>query len=73
MSTKTRSYFPLFISALMKKRPRQLTGLRAYFERKPRPVFKYCTSSEEEETPEPIPPSGDPNKADCIKKADPDT
>ncbi len=51
----------------MKKQPRHLTGLRAYFERKPRPVLKYCTSSEDEESTEPTPSSID-SKVDCIKK-----
>lgn len=33
----------------MKKRSRPLTGLTAYFYRKPRPVLKYLSSSEDEE------------------------
>lgn len=33
----------------MPKRRRPLTGLTAYFYRKKRPVFKYCTSSSEED------------------------
>lgn len=51
----------------MSKRSRHLTGLTAYFHRKRRSPFKYCTSSEDEET---IPPSSDSNKADCTDKPD---
>lgn len=57
----------------MLKRRRPLTGLRAYFYREKRPVFKYCTSSSEEdeiENTKKIPSSDHTHtKTDCQAQA----